>query len=59
MARIPGKMKKRRWIRTGDLLVVKPWDFQDEKADVIRRYKRTESNNLSKRGLIPDSINVF
>ena len=59
LARIPGKMKKRRWIRTGDLLIIKPWDFQDEKADVVRRYTKTESSNLSRRGVIPDSINVF
>ena len=59
MARIPGKMKKRRWIRTGDLLIIKPWEFQDEKADVVRRYTKTESSNLSRRGVIPDSINVF
>jgi translation initiation factor 1A len=59
MARIPGKMKKRRWIRTGDLLIIKPWEFQDEKADVVRRYTKTESSNLSRRGVIPDNINVF
>ena len=23
--RIPGKMKKRMWIREGDLVIVKPW----------------------------------
>jgi translation initiation factor 1A len=59
MARIPGKMKRRRWIRNGDLLIIKPWEFQDEKADVIRRYTKTESSNLSRRGVIPDAINVF
>jgi translation initiation factor 1A len=59
LARIPGKMKKRRWIRTGDLLIIKPWEFQDEKADVVRRYTKTESSNLSRRGVIPDNINVF
>jgi len=59
LARIPGKMKKRRWIRTGDLLIIRPWEFQDEKADVVRRYTKTESSNLSRRGVIPDSINVF
>ena len=31
LGRIPGKLKKRMWIREGDLLVVKTWDFQNEK----------------------------
>ena len=53
LARIPGKMKKRIWIREGDVVLVKPWDFQsDEKADVIWRYTRTESNWLERRGYL-------
>jgi translation initiation factor 1A len=47
------------WIRPGDLLIVKPWDFQNEKCDVLFRYTRTQSINLSKRKLIPESINIF
>lgn len=53
MARIPGKMKRRMWIKPGDLIIVKPWDFQDDKADVKYRYIKVQSANLSKKGLIP------
>jgi len=59
MGRIRGRIKKRKWIRTGDLLIVRPWDFQDAKADVLYRYTYTQSSNLSKRGKLPDSVNVF
>jgi len=53
LCRIPGKMKKRIWIRQGDVVLVKPWDFQsDEKADVIWRYTRTEANYLERRGFL-------
>ncbi len=31
MGRITGKMKKKMWIREGDLLVVRPWGFQEER----------------------------
>ena len=58
MARIPGKMKRRMWIKPGDLVIVKPWDFQDDKADVKYRYVRTQAANLSKRGKIPALLDV-
>lgn len=58
MARIPGKMKRRMWIKPGDLVIVKPWDFQDEKADVKYRYVRTQSVNLSRRRKIPELLDV-
>jgi translation initiation factor 1A len=59
LGRIPGKLKKRMWIREGDLLIIKVWEFQDEKADIRHRYTKTEASYLSRRGLIPKSINVF
>jgi translation initiation factor 1A len=58
MARIPGKMKRRMWIKPGDLVIVKPWDFQDDKADVKYRYVRTQAVNLSRRRKIPELLDV-
>jgi translation initiation factor 1A len=59
MGRIPGKIKKRMWIREGDLLIVKPWNFQNDKADIIFRYTKTESSYMSRKGLIPKALNFF
>jgi translation initiation factor 1A len=59
MARIPGRMKRKARVRAGDLLIIKPWDIQNEKADIIYRYTRTQSIVLSKRKLIPPEIDIF
>ena len=59
MGRIPGKLRKRMWIRQGDLLIIKPWDFQPEKADIVWRYTKTQAISLSKKKLLPEVINVF
>jgi translation initiation factor 1A len=56
MARIPGKMKRRQWIKPGDLIVIRPWDIDDKKADVKLRYIRTQAAQLSRRGLIPELL---
>ena len=49
MARIPGKMRRRQWVREGDLIIVWPWDFQDSKADVKHRYTKTQAMYLSRK----------
>jgi translation initiation factor 1A len=59
MGRITGKMKKKMWIREGDLLVVRPWGFQEGKADIIFRYSRTQSQYLQRRNLLPESVGTF
>ena len=59
LARIPGRMKRRQRVRAGDLVIIKPWDIQDDKADIIFRYRRTQAIVLSKRRLLPEEIDVF
>lgn len=59
LGRIPGKMKKRMWIREGDLVVVLPWEFQNEKCNILHRYTKTEASYLSRRGVVPKSIDIF
>ena len=59
MARIPGKMKRKARVRAGDLLIIRPWDIQNEKADIVFRYSRTQASSLSRRKLLPEEINVF
>jgi eukaryotic/archaeal initiation factor 1A len=51
-ARIPGRMQKRIWIREGDLVLVDPWDWQDEKADITWRYEKTQADQLREEGHI-------
>ena len=53
MGRIPGKLRRRMWVRENDLLIVVPWSFQDSKADVKFRYTPTQTSNLKRRGKIP------
>ena len=59
MARIPGKMRRRQWVRDGDLIIVWPWDFQDSKADVKHRYTKTQAMYLSRTGLLPADVDLF
>ena len=58
MGRIPGKLRRRMWVRENDLLIVVPWSFQDSKADVKFRYTPTQTSNLKRKGKIPEILDI-
>jgi translation initiation factor 1A len=52
LSRIRGKMKKRVWIKEGDVVIVAPWDFQDDRADIIWRYSKGQAKWLEDNGYL-------
>ena len=53
LCRIRGKMKRRVWIRVGDIVLVSPWDFQsDKRGDIYWRYTKSQAEVLRKKGLL-------
>jgi len=53
LCRIRGKIKRRVWIRNGDIVLVSPWDFQsDTRGDIIWRYKRNQADWLREKGYL-------
>lgn len=55
ICRVPGKFKKKLWIREGDLLLIEPWEFGgDEKGEVIFKYRKTQIDFLRKRGYLKE-----
>ena len=53
LCRIRGKMKRKVWIRVGDVVLVAPWDFQgDQRGDVVWRYTKGQADWLRRNGHI-------
>ena len=50
--RIRGKIKRKMWIRENDLVLVAPWDFQSDKADIIWRYTASHAEKLEQDGYL-------
>lgn len=54
LCRIRGKMKRKVWIKEGDVVLVSPWDFQSEtRGDVTWRYTYNQVDWLAKNKYIP------
>jgi translation initiation factor 1A len=53
LCRIRGKLKRRVWVREGDIVLVSPWDFQsDTRGDIFWRYRRNQTEWLRNKGYL-------
>ena len=52
LARIPGKMRRRQWVREGDLIVIQPWEVQDEEAIPLDQQSLFFASDQLENGLV-------
>lgn len=51
--RIPGRLKRKLWVRENDVLLIEPWEFDgDEKGDIVFKYKPNQVSWLQKNGFL-------
>lgn len=55
VCRIPGRLKRKLWVREGDLVIVEPWELGgDAKGDIVFKYKLSQINYLKQRGFLKE-----
>ena len=53
ICRMPGRLKRKLWVREGDIVLVEPWEMSgDEKGDVIFKYTQNQVSFLEKKGYL-------
>jgi|TARA_Y100000310_G_C20636600_1_gene791516 translation initiation factor 1A len=51
ICRIPGRLKRRLWVRENDIVIVEPWEYSgDEKGDLVYKYTPTQAIWLKNKG---------
>jgi len=58
LCHIRGKLRKKVWINTSDIILLGLRDYQDTKADVILKYTPDEARNLKAYGELPDNVKI-
>lgn len=57
--RVPGRLKRKLWLRPGDVVIVEPWELDKDKGDVILKYKPNQVEWLKKKGYLETEKSEF
>ncbi|MAG60240.1 translation initiation factor eIF-1A [archaeon] len=53
ICRIPGRLRRRLWVRDNDIVIIEPWEFGgDKKGDVLYKYRKIEVQFLKRKGYL-------
>ncbi|MBS3171038.1 translation initiation factor eIF-1A [Candidatus Woesearchaeota archaeon] len=53
ICRIPGRLKRKLWLREGDYILVEPWELGgDDKGDIVFKYRPAQIAWLKQKGHI-------
>ncbi len=53
VCRIPGRLKRKLWVREGDIVVVEIWEYSgDEKGDIVYKYSKNQAYFLKTKGYL-------
>uniref|UniRef100_A0A8C7UV96 Eukaryotic translation initiation factor 4C n=1 Tax=Oncorhynchus mykiss TaxID=8022 RepID=A0A8C7UV96_ONCMY len=58
LCHIRGKLRKKVWINSSDIILVGLRDYQDQKADVILKYNADEARSLKAYGELPEHAKI-
>jgi len=50
ICRIPGRLKRQLWVREGDVVIVEPWEYDNNKGDLIFKYRHSQVDWLKRQG---------
>ena len=57
--RVPGRLKRKLWLRPDDVVIVEPWELDNEKADIIFKYRPNQVAWLKNKGYLKTEKTEF
>ena len=50
--RVPGRLKRKLWLRPNDVVIVEPWELDFNKGDIIFKYRTNQIEWLKQNGYL-------
>jgi translation initiation factor 1A len=50
--RVPGRLKRRLWLRPNDIVLIEPWELDENKGDILFKYRVNQIEWLKKHGYL-------
>ncbi len=58
--RVPGRLRRRLWLRPDDVVIIEPWELdKDKRGDIIFKYRLNQVNWLKKQGYLKTEETEF
>ena len=58
-SRVPGRLRRKLWLRPNDVVIVEPWELDNAKADVLLKYNSAQVEWLKKNGHLEQEAEEF
>jgi translation initiation factor 1A len=57
--KVPGRLRRGMWLRENDVVIVEPWDYDDDKGWIMFKYSKTAIDKLKRDGHLQTSSEEF
>ncbi len=57
--RVPGRLKRKLWLRPGDIVLIEPWELDNTKGDVVFKYPGNQIAWLKKNNYLNEDKEEF
>ena len=48
--RVPGRLRRRLWLRPNDVVIIEPWELDNKRGDIIFKYRPNQIAWLKQHG---------
>lgn len=57
--RVPGRLKRKLWLRPNDVVIIEPWELDNTKGDVLLKYHSSQIEWLKRNGFLKTEEKEF